>query len=780
MVINHVNVPFKIDNSANRLIHLYAQLANTMNGQDSENLEDIDSEFAEILDGADRMLEDKKKLCRKFGDLSQERASRLPESIPSQSIETASFLRNESKTWNLISSLFNRQTHYEDNVALQEHLLVLRWLQDTAPKLQPTTYDKKEWKRSGVSSFEERSRKINGNTKTQTMMEIDDDGPQRQKRRLQPQDSDSNRQITKSLFNFVRRGQIKEAIKMCDLCDEPWQSAGLYGYLEHNQRMTDAAGVLRVKSLSSLEATARNLWRTSCSQIAKDSNSDLYERATYAALCGDVENTLPACSTWEDTVWAYYNALVENLLHDIMVSGSGSANDIPPEEIIFSSAQRKDSNADRSTQAFHYCQAMIITNRLDELIHALHNALVLKKTANELLLVTDNNLRHHLLRFVTLLILYLSSISAYTPTAESDAIICEYIKCHSQSDNGLKAQLVALYCSKLSSAEIQANTYAMYLQRKYNTRYVHIMSALADDGNLDFDGDRGERELLIEVGQHHQLDVHRILWNLYQKEAPTKLKQSEPVDPSIVRQIRSLEWLTFDERLHTEAIIQSNAMIRCFLADGNISAAQTVFAYLPSSIISSILNEQIDDKRDLNQIVAEMKLDDVLIETCGLFSLWSNLHTKRPTETDSLEGLRAYQEWASQFEQLSFTLISKLQHLLRSRWCLNGTCLCAKLLCMSVPNHLSPYSDNPGQMIPNAVLRQMYVPELVLNLHQVLFETQGLLPGNLEKSLEISDMVANDDFGINSDFVRAHRMGELVHRIRQSSIKMLQLQQQQS
>ncbi|KAI9287049.1 nuclear pore protein 84/107 [Umbelopsis sp. AD052] len=696
------------------------------------------------------MLEDKKTLCRKFGDLSQERASRLPESIPSQSIETASFLRNESKTWNLISSLFNRQTHYEDNVALQEHLLVLRWLQDTAPKLQPTTYDKKEWKRSGVSSFEERSRKINGNTKTQTMMEIDDDGPHRQKRRLQPQNSDSNRQITKSLFNFVRRGQIKEAIKMCDLCDEPWQSAGLYGYLEHNQRMTDADGVLRVKSLSSLEATARNLWRTSCSQIAKDSNSDLYERATYAALCGDVENTLPACSTWEDTVWAYYNALVENLLHDIMVSGSGSANDIPPEEIIFSSAQRKDNNADRSTQAFHYCQAMIITNRLDELIHALHNALVLKKTANELLLVTDNNLRHHLLRFVTLLILYLSSISAYTPTAESDTIICEYIKCHSQSDNGLKAQLVALYCSKLSSAEIQANTYATYLQH--------------------FDGDRGERELLIEVGQHHQLDVHRILWNLYQKEAPTKLKQyspssttrhikSEPVDPSIVRQIRSLEWLTFDERLHTEAIIQSNAMIRCFLADGNISAAQTVFAYLPSSIISSILNEQIDDKRDLNQIVAEMKLDDVLIETCGLFSLWSNLHTKRPTETDSLEGLRAYQEWASQFEQLSFTLISKLQHLLRSRWCLN---------------------DNPGQMIPNAVLRQMYVPELVLNLHQVLFETQGLLPGNLEKSLEISDMVANDDFGINSDFVRAHRMGELVHRIRQSSIKMLQLQQQQS
>lgn len=48
---------------------------------------------------------------------------------------------------------------------------------------------------------------------------------------------------------------------------------------------------------------------------------------------------------------------------------------------------------------------------------------------------------------------------------------------------------------------------------------------------------------------------------------------------------------------------------------------------------------------------------------------------------------------------------------------------------------------------------------------------------NLEKSLAISDMVASDELGISLDFVRAQRMGELVHCIQQSSIKMLQLQQ---
>jgi hydroxypyruvate isomerase len=48
---------------------------------------------------------------------------------------------------------------------------------------------------------------------------------------------------------------------------------------------------------------------------------------------------------------------------------------------------------------------------------------------------------------------------------------------------------------------------------------------------------------------------------------------------------------------------------------------------------------------------------------------------------------------------------------------------------------------------------------------------------NLEKSLDISEMVARNDLRIHVEFVRAQRMGELVQRIQQSSVKILQLQQ---
>jgi nuclear pore complex protein Nup107 len=115
---------------------------------------------------------------------------------------------------------------------------VLRWLQETAPELGPISYSKGEWRYAGVGSIEERSRKVGANMKTTTMMEVDDDGPFRQRRRLENQNTDFSRNMTRSLFNYIRRGQIKEAIKMCELCDEPWKSAGLYGYLEHKEGLT--------------------------------------------------------------------------------------------------------------------------------------------------------------------------------------------------------------------------------------------------------------------------------------------------------------------------------------------------------------------------------------------------------------------------------------------------------------------------------------------------------------------------------------------------------------
>jgi hypothetical protein len=40
--------------------------------QESDHLDDIDSEFAEILDGADRMADDKQEISKKYEAAAQE------------------------------------------------------------------------------------------------------------------------------------------------------------------------------------------------------------------------------------------------------------------------------------------------------------------------------------------------------------------------------------------------------------------------------------------------------------------------------------------------------------------------------------------------------------------------------------------------------------------------------------------------------------------------------------------------------------------------------------
>jgi len=72
----------------------------------------------------------------------------------------------------------------------------------------------------------------------------------------------------------------------------------------------------------------RDLWKKTCKAIANNVSSSTVrphtfradlrhvalqsalsdqERALYACLTGDLENTLPACQTWEDHLWAHLN-----------------------------------------------------------------------------------------------------------------------------------------------------------------------------------------------------------------------------------------------------------------------------------------------------------------------------------------------------------------------------------------------------------------------------------------------------------------------------------------
>jgi hypothetical protein len=73
--------------------------------------------------------------------------------------------------------------------------------------------------------------------------------------------------------------------------------------------------------------------------------------------------------------------------------------------------------------------------------------------------------------------------------------------------------------------------------------------------------------------------------------------------------------------------------------------------------------------------------------------------------------------------------VNKLQHIVRSNWCRSGMNqgpLNSSLLLLLI---ILKNTDEPDQIIPNTVLREKYIPEMVLNLHQILYHTHDLLPG---------------------------------------------------
>jgi len=72
-------------------------------------------------------------------------------------------------------------------------------------------------------------------------------------------------------------------------------------------------------------------------------------------------------------------------------------------------------------------------------------------------------------------------------------------------------------------------------------------------------------------------------------------------------------------------------------------------------------------------------------------------------------------------------------------------------------------------------LRQIYVSELVMNLHQVYYESRSTVPEYLAKSVEMANMVASETTAepLYKELQDASRLQEFLGRVRLSSLELL-------
>ncbi|KAG0379765.1 hypothetical protein BGX24_011787 [Mortierella sp. AD032] len=682
----------------------------------------------------------------------------------SSSEEEHKLWQSESHTWLLLETLFNafeRQKPFVDkgpealewsDLDLIEHLhstdsnfkhhsAVKSWLEVIAPVNTPHIGTKRvsPAKPAGILFSQPAT------TSTQTNYQ-DPDATTRDGVKLDEYNQRVEHGLLQAVWEYIRRGQIQEAKEACEKAGEPWRAESISGgdLYSVSTAFTDPK-YDRVDG--PIGNKTRGLWKGTCYALAKETTADQYERAIYGALCGDIQSVLPVCSSWEDHAWVRYNALVESMVEDRLSNfnrgGRSKTLPIPMATVsnakdIFDSIGNSDDQQLRndSKDMFKTIQTSIILGQTDQMITKM--AREAKEARN-----TGAPLRPHMLRFMAHFVLLLRSKNFNVPKADGDFFIKSYVDFLISKR---QYNIAPLYASFLPR-QLQIETCSAYLKT--------------------IDGSKKERQGYLANIRKHGLDLHSILTatvdGLLEKNKSVsegsdvkgglKLSISAPTTAQESAQIKSLEWLTFEIPQYLECLHRSNSLIRQYLAVGRLNAAFALYKSLPEDIAQSgPMGAMPTSLRQEHIYYGDLFAARMVLEQ------WRNLLKAQPSlgtsRTDELA-------WGMHFKKLAPATAAELEGLLRSKWLFDC---------------ILPGDDVRGQQLRK--LRQIYLSELALNLHEVYFQSREALPEFLEKSVEMANLIAaerDQEVPLHKELQDNGRLQELLSQIRLSALELIDM-----
>ncbi|KAI8597581.1 nuclear pore protein 84/107 [Dissophora ornata] len=625
----------------------------------------------------------------------------------------------------------------------KHHTAVKLWLEIIAPTVTPRIMKKTYSQQTSIRpSFSFAPKPIS--TRPEYM---DPDATTRDGTKLNENNQRVERDLLKTVWEYIRRGQIQRAKEACVKAGEPWRAESIGG------------GELYSVSLAFTDPTydrdegpignkTRGLWKGTCFALANESTADQYERAIYGALCGDVPSVLAVCSSWEDHAWAHYNALVESMvearLSQFNRGGPSKALSLPTPKItsaekIFEGLVNSDNQdlRNESKDMFKTIQTSIVLGRTDQL---------LTKMARDAMASgqTGAPLRPHMMRFLAHLVIYLR--------LRSDSAVPE-----DAGNYFIKIYVDYLISKKLYSL---APLYASYLP-------INLQVETCSSYLKTIDGPTKEREEHLATILKYGLDSHIILTAtvdaLLDKgredfERPddhmANMQQSisTPTTEQEETNIKALEWLSFNSLQYEEHLKRSNHLTRKYLIQGRINVAFALFNALPDDVVQQDLERTTSASLSISN---ELIYYRDLFNSRVLFEEWKKAIGSKPEEDSPRPKLLA---WEVDVKSRAQKAIVEIESLLQSRWLFD--CII------------------PGDVVRNKELRrlrQIYISELVMNLHQVYYESRVVVPGYLEKSVSMSNLVASESSGVPlyKELQESDRLEEFLKQVRLSSIELV-------
>ncbi|KAK4050269.1 Nucleoporin nup84 [Microbotryomycetes sp. JL201] len=755
-------------------------------------------------DGQVDLLDDADGLLARWTAICDSQLEQLSVEINADAFDAWTLERN---TWQLVQALYSErlqpipepstsssngnpysapitvaQRLIESSRDLTELAAIRDWLHSIPSSLNPAEI------RRGYLPYTKNKLKQAKRTKTAVQRglvnQLDPDATLRSKGtlRLDSDDESYEKALLRSLFEYVRAGELDLAIDMCRQSDQSWRAASLSGgRLWSDPNLTNIDNemdtTLDVDDGNRAKGTInRRLWKQMCRRLASAPGTDLHERALYGAISGDLDSVLPVCSNWEDIVWAHVNALFEANVEaalwksaegrywsrgsvaaletdvfqpkaDDPLFGRAGQTSIKSElESIFDKLLKTNRGelAASAKNPFHVAQSFIVVDRVADLFTTFVERL--EQAAAD----TEPETLAHLLRFFAHLILVLRLMKQTLPEHATNRILEAYVQVLEASEQD--ESLIAFYASNLDQSSA-VESYARFL--------------------LTFgpDSDKQSRKLALLQAREHGLDLAKIACrtvelilsdlqnNLPDLDAFGPLDAHARVDARQLELIRSLEWLTFDPATYTDALQQANALARHFLSTDNPHAARELLFQLPADLLAtSASSPQPDDASQIREYLDY----NALFQCLDKHMQWSEAWARQPRPSASKVDHATFRDGVATLVDDFYTATSTL---LKSDW-----------LKLEIAQNDDERGIARRRLTELARIRQMIVPHLVMRLHHTLYDTRNVLSDSLSKCLDLANIVADERYQVYVEFVTpsGNLLPEYLTQVRLASLASLE------
>ncbi|KAF8962886.1 nuclear pore protein 84/107 [Flammula alnicola] len=649
---------------------------------------------------------------------------------------------------------------------LSELIVVREWLQETAPTPAPPEANTGYWKFTKHTIMQ--SLRIGHTLRDSIVSEMDPDVVNRgDGTALAADDSSYEKSLLQALYGYVRAGRLDDAVEVCRRAHQPWRAASIRGSLlfQWKALSTERRDEDSDEEDSEPEAWSgnrnRKLWKSMCIRAALSPALSDQERLLYASMVPSPQTTSilkSACRTWEDHLWADISVMCEEkasrelarLATGSFWEGGVDALEKGVDELRNLQVQQDDDEWDKEVvrtleslksiavlegppadHAFHFAQLYIILERTDALLDVFAGGLQ-DGTYSPATFEYDA-----MCRFFAHLCLFLQMIDVPVPPRSTQIILESYLGVLEEAG---QRDLIALYAGALGDNAVE--------------RYAAFLVSLA------LSADFTERRLALTRASEHGLDVERVavvtaertiekafgMLPTLKEPLPSIITLQPPPNESEMFLLRSIEWTTFMESTYDVALEQATVILRYFLGAGRVQAAQSLLSLLPVELASIAEPEEVaTEYLHYRQFFVIWETIARVVECQAQESTF----TQGPGTTRETKAA-----WVADYRGLIDQAHDQIMKLLTTEWL------------------VSDVDDIGGDRRRRELIRirQIYVPELILRLHYLLYSSRKLIPENLKRALELANVVADSRYKLYEDFMNdgGRSLAEYLGAVRQA------------